>query len=152
MILTRIITGLNTMNGSIRVANHPRFEQLYGALSTRGVVEAMYLNVLRRPGDQEGIDFWVHQVDVLGRSISEVFVDFTVGSLEIDLEALFRGGQLAASDYSVAFERQKILENLMSAAEAFLDLFGSATVPTSPIDQLASDPAYNASIAALRSE
>jgi hypothetical protein len=130
-------------------ANHPVFTQEYGGLGAREIVEKMYLNVLHREGDAGGIDFWVDKIDNQGQAVSQVFVDFAVGALEIDLEAYFGAGGLTSEEYTVAFERQKILENLMQASKHFLELFGDATIPVGLPDVVAETPAYQAAVAVL---
>jgi len=58
-------------------------------------------------------------------------------------------GSLTVADYSVAYQRQKVLDNLLKASEQFLSLFGSATTPKAAPDQVAQDPAYQAAIKVL---
>lgn len=130
-------------------ANHRTFEQNYGGLSTRGIVEAMYLNVLKRPGETSGIDYWVNQVEENGLTIPEIFVNFTIGALQIDLESQYRSGALSAADYALAFERTKVFENLMISSEMFLDSFSDATNISASSGPVESDPAYLASVAVL---
>ena len=41
----------------------PEFAATYGEPTNRGFVEAMYRNVLDRPGEAEGIAFWTRGLD-----------------------------------------------------------------------------------------
>jgi hypothetical protein len=128
-------------------ANHPRFAQEYGGLSNQEIAEKIYLNVLRRPGDADGINYWTNRLD--NEPIAEVVVEFVVGTLEIDLDTLLADGELTADVYSQGFGRQKILENLMHASRNFLELFGEDTIPDASPDQVAETPAYQAAVAIL---
>ncbi len=128
-------------------ANHPRFAQEYGGLSNQEIAEKIYLNVLHRPGDAEGIAYWANKIEE--ESLPKIVVDFTIGALEIDLEALLASEALTPEDYSVVFERQKILENLMQGSRHFLEFFGDATIPQGPPETVALTAAYQASVAIL---
>lgn len=55
----------------------PEFAQLFGTdLSNNSFVEQLYLNVLGRPGEQAGIDFWKAHLDN-GGNRAAALVDFT---------------------------------------------------------------------------
>jgi len=128
-------------------ANHPRFEQEYGGLSNRQIAEKLYQNVLRREGDANGITYWTDRL--AQEPVSDVVVEFTIGALEVDLTDMYRRGELSAEEYSVAFERQHILENQMLASRHFLEIFGSRTIPQGPSETVAETPAYLAAVAVL---
>jgi hypothetical protein len=56
------------------------FRDVYGvAPSNREIVEKFYENVLRRPGEKAGIDFWVSVLDNKQATITEVLVGFSEG-------------------------------------------------------------------------
>lgn len=74
---------------------------------------------------------------------------FTASALGVNLEAMLAQGTLTAPEYSVALERQKVLENLIQASDDFINTFGTATSPTQSAQNLAQDAAYNASISVL---
>jgi hypothetical protein len=58
-------------------AQAPEFVATYGNLSNRAFVERLYLNVLGRPGDAAGIDFWTGQIDSGARSRGAVLAQFS---------------------------------------------------------------------------
>jgi len=126
---------------------HPRFAQEYGELNHQEIAEKIYLNVLRRPGDADGIDYWAGKM--AEQPLSQVVVDFTIGALEIDLEALLESEDLTPEDYAIAVERQDILENLMRASKHFLALFGEATIPGGPPETVWETAAYQAAVIVL---
>jgi hypothetical protein len=54
------------------------FIAMYGANpTTTQFVSKLYENILNRPGEQAGIDFWVHSIDVAGRTRASVLADFS---------------------------------------------------------------------------
>lgn len=59
----------------------PEFKQRYGAdPSNLEIVSRIYENVLRRPGDQGGIDFWTGLLDAKTVTVAEVLVGFSESS------------------------------------------------------------------------
>jgi len=145
--LEQAANGQSLYDISAGFANHPRFAQEYGGLTNADVAEKIYLNVLRRPGDEDGIDYWAEKLD--SEDVSHVVVEFVVGALEIDLDALLAAGDLTPEVYSQGFERQKVLENLMQASRDFLETFGDATIPMGSPETVAETPAYQAAVAVL---
>lgn len=55
----------------------PEFAATYGEPTTRGFVEAMYRNVLDRPGEAEGIAFWTNALDAGLADRPQVVVGFS---------------------------------------------------------------------------
>jgi hypothetical protein len=56
------------------------FRKVYGAApGNREIVEKFYENVLRRPGEKAGIDFWTGVLDRKEASVTEVLVGFSEG-------------------------------------------------------------------------
>ncbi len=55
----------------------PEFASTYGEPATRGFVEAMYRNVLDRPGEAEGIAFWTNALDQGLADRAQVVVGFS---------------------------------------------------------------------------
>ncbi len=62
---------LNYISGRFLVANE--FATTYGQPNNRAFVESMYLNVLDRPGERAGVDFWTAALDE-GRGGREVIL------------------------------------------------------------------------------
>lgn len=57
------------------------FRKVYGAApSNREIVAKFYENVLRRPGEKAGIDFWTGVLDRKDASVAEVLVGFSEGA------------------------------------------------------------------------
>lgn len=53
------------------------FQQRYGSLSDRQFVERIYQNILGRPGEQIGVDFWTEQLSSGRRSRGWVMIGFS---------------------------------------------------------------------------
>ena len=66
--------GLQDMaNGFV---SSPEFQAVYGALSNRDFVAAIYANTLRRPGDEDGIAYWTSRLDA-GATRASLVVGFS---------------------------------------------------------------------------
>jgi hypothetical protein len=128
-------------------AEHPRFAQEYAGQSDEEIAAKLYINTFGIEGEQDGIDFWTEQIGQ--RPLHEVIADFNVSGLNLDLTALYEQGQLSEEVYTLAYQRQSVLKNLIKTSMDFVDIFGDATIPASQADQLSGDPAYKAAIAAL---
>ncbi|MCB0962808.1 MAG: DUF4214 domain-containing protein [Acidimicrobiales bacterium] len=72
---------------SQQFASSSEFTGIYGSLSDRAFVELVYANVLDRPGDPGGIDYWTRQLDLGRRSRGEVMVGFSESSEHIRTSA-----------------------------------------------------------------
>lgn len=54
------------------------FKSMYGAIpGNRDIISKFYLNVLRRPADQSGIDFWTNILDNKLSTLADVLVGFS---------------------------------------------------------------------------
>lgn len=62
---------------SSRFAASPEFTTKYGSLNNRQFVELVYANVLGRPGEPSGVDFWTGQLDLGRRTRGAVMVGFS---------------------------------------------------------------------------
>jgi hypothetical protein len=139
--------GMTLNQISAGFAAHPRFAQEYGGLNETQIAAKIYQNVLHRAGDTAGIAYWANEIKA--KPLSEVVVSFVASALMVDLEGALTTGSLTAGAYALAYERQKVLDNLMLASEQFLSLFGNATNPTAAADVLVQDAAYQAAISVL---
>jgi hypothetical protein len=126
-------------------AQHPRFVQEYASLTHQQTVEKLYSNLLGQNGDAAGIAFWTGQLDH-GRGVADLIADFVSASLNADLFAARQNAQLTDAEYSLAYQRQTLLDNKVKTALNFVDLFGATTVPRGAATELASDNAYKAAI------
>jgi hypothetical protein len=69
-------TSLNDVAGGF--VNSNEFRALYGAAPTnREIVSKLYANILERPGEAAGIDFWVGVLDSKAATIAEVLAGFS---------------------------------------------------------------------------
>lgn len=60
--------------------NSQEFKDVYGANPTNAqLVAKFYENVLRRPGEQAGIDFWTSVLDGGHATVAEVLMGFSEG-------------------------------------------------------------------------
>ncbi len=55
----------------------PEFASTYGEPTNRGFVESMYLNVLDRPGEAEGVAFWTNALDAGLADRPQIVVGFS---------------------------------------------------------------------------
>ncbi len=70
-------TGLGLRDLATFFISAPEFASTYGEPTTRGFVEAMYRNVLDRPGEAEGIAFWTNALDAGLADRPQVVVGFS---------------------------------------------------------------------------
>jgi hypothetical protein len=69
-------TSLNDVAGGFVQSNE--FRDLYGAAPTnREIVSKLYANILERPGEAAGIDFWVGVLDSKAATVAEVLAGFS---------------------------------------------------------------------------
>jgi hypothetical protein len=79
---------INAMDNGVSLASVAQgftdakeFHDVYGANPTnREIIEKFYVNVLHRPGEQAGIDFWVGVLDQKAATVAEVLMGFSEGS------------------------------------------------------------------------
>ncbi len=74
------------------------FRNLYGTLTNREFVELIYQNILGRPGETSGVNFWTGELDSGRRSRGWVMIGFSESSeyktaqrVDIDTMLVFRG-------------------------------------------------------------
>ncbi len=70
-------TGLGLRDLATFFISAPEFASTYGEPTNRGFVEAMYRNVLDRPGEAEGIAFWTNALDAGLADRPQVVVGFS---------------------------------------------------------------------------
>jgi len=145
--LDQASAGLSLNQISAGFAQHPRFAQEYGGLDNAQIAAKLYQNVLHRDGDTAGIAYWTDELQ--SKPLPDVVASFTSSALSVDLQAMLANGSLSVADYTTAYQRQKVLDNLLQASEQFLNLFGDATTPKAAPSQLDQDPAYQAAISVL---
>jgi hypothetical protein len=58
-------------------AGSSEFKARYGTLTNRQFVEQIYLNVLGRPGETSGVDYWTKQLDTKRKSRGQVMLNFS---------------------------------------------------------------------------
>ncbi|MEA5097532.1 MAG: choice-of-anchor U domain-containing protein, partial [Burkholderiaceae bacterium] len=129
-------------------SEHPRFAQEYGGLDNAALAAKFYTNVLGQSGGAGGIAYWTAQLDA-GTPVYQVMAAFIDCALNLDLGAMLEAGQLSQSDYTIACQRQTLLDNRVKAGLDFANLFGTSTVPTADATHLSGDAAYNAAIHVL---
>lgn len=61
-------------------ASSSEFTRRYGTLTNRAFVEKIYENVLGRPGERSGIDYWTGKLDAKTKNRGEVMVGFSESS------------------------------------------------------------------------
>lgn len=126
---------------------HPKFQQDYEGLTNEEIATKLYFNTFGLEGEQSGIEFWTEQLE--SRPLYEVVADFSVSALSLDLTALYEQGVLTDEVYSLAFQRQNVLKNLVKTSLDFVDIYGESTTPQLSAELLDNDPAYKAAIAVL---
>lgn len=76
--IAMIDQGLTLASVAGGFAASPEFKQLYGAAPTnREIIEQFYLNVLDRPGESAGVDFWAGVLDAQHATVAEVLMGFS---------------------------------------------------------------------------
>ncbi len=70
-------TGLGLRDLASFFISAPEFASTYGEPTNRGFVESMYLNVLDRPGEAEGIAFWTNALDAGLADRPQIVVGFS---------------------------------------------------------------------------
>lgn len=75
--LSQLAAGKTANTASQLFTGTPEFKAMYGTLTNRQFVELVYQNVLERPGEQEGVDFWTAQLDTKQRNRGSVMVNFS---------------------------------------------------------------------------
>jgi hypothetical protein len=75
--LSRRRSGWTLSRISSNFAGSSEFTRRYGSLTDRQFVEQIYLNVLGRPGEASGVDFWTRQLESGRRSRGQVMLNFS---------------------------------------------------------------------------
>lgn len=73
----RLVGGAGLDDVSDSFASSQEFADTYGSLSNREFVELVYSNVLGRPGEVNGVDFWTASLDDESRTRGQVMVGFS---------------------------------------------------------------------------
>ncbi|QYG92259.1 DUF4214 domain-containing protein [Iamia sp. SCSIO 61187] len=72
--------GMSLTRVSEHFASLREFRERYGTLTNREFVELIYQNILGRPGEKSGVDFWTAQLDSRRRSRGWVMIGFSESS------------------------------------------------------------------------
>jgi hypothetical protein len=78
-----------------------------------------------------------------------VVSDFVQTSLNVDLLAARQAGKLTDAEFSLAYQRQNLLDDKVKAGLDFATLLGESTVPHNAATELSSDTAYAAAVHVL---
>lgn len=126
--------------------SHAVFKQNYDQLSNLGMVEAFYKNILGNEGDQQGIDFWVNELDI--KPVGTVLAEFLTAALEIDLST---SAGLSAADWIAAQKRQDMLTNKTEVAIHYAQNMGELSELTGDISSadIVNDPKYQQAVQVL---
>lgn len=73
----RLVGGASLDQVSDSFASSQEFAETYGSLSNREFVELVYANVLGRPGEVAGVDFWTGELDDEQRTRGQVMLGFS---------------------------------------------------------------------------
>jgi hypothetical protein len=84
------------------------FQRKYGSLSNRAFVTRIYTDVLGRPADQAGVDFWTKRLDTKRQTRAQIMVGFSESSE-------YQRKQAANTDVAVAY--LSLVGRMPSAAE-----------------------------------
>ena len=125
---------LNAISDSF--ASSSEFKRRYGNLSNRAFVELVYQNVLGRPGEKSGVDFWTSRLDRRVNSRGQVMTGFSESNE-------YRTKQASEVHVSVIYI---LLAGRAPTTTEFDDLVAaldaSATTPTAIAQAIIDSPAY----------
>lgn len=131
-------------------AQHPQFALDYGQLDNAGFVNKLYENMLGGTGDQDGINYWIGELNQ-GVSRSNLVAQFINGAMLVDIEAYARDYHFTEEQKAQTYVKQNTLLNKASVAVEFASQLGSITnIDQSQYADLAFSPAYQASQAILQ--
>jgi titin len=116
---------LNAISDSF--ASSSEFRNKYGSLSNRQFVELVYLNVLGRPGERSGVDFWTSRLDRRVSTRGQVMTGFSESNE-------YKRKQVAEVDVSVLYI---LLMGRAPTTSEFNALVTALEAPTTTIDQVA---------------
>ena len=118
-------------------ARSPEFQQRYGTLSNREFVELIYRNILGRPGEASGVEFWTGRLDSGTNTRGWVMVGFSES-------AEYKRDQ--ASEVEVAVLYTLLLGRAPTLAEYTADvaLLDGGTTVAALADRIITSPEYPA--------
>lgn len=76
----RYVSGGRLVKISSTFAASSEFVRTYGTLSNRAFVELVYQNVLGRPGEPSGVEYWTRQLDLRRKPRGQVMLNFSESS------------------------------------------------------------------------
>lgn len=140
--------GVPLQSMAAQFVTHEVFSQNYGELSNLGLVEAFYKNILGGDGDQQGVDFWVQELET--KPVGTVLAEFLTAALEIDLST---SAGLSAADWIAAQKRQDMLTNKAEVAIHYAEQMGELSELTGDLASadIVNDPKYQQAVQALAS-
>lgn len=89
-------SGVSLTKISDGFARSREFTQVYGTLTNRQFVERVYQNILGRPGEASGVDYWTSQLDQRRKTRGGVMIGFSES-------AEYKRSQAAEVDTAVVF-------------------------------------------------
>jgi titin len=129
---------LNTISSSFAGSNE--FKTKYGNLSNRAFVELVYQNVLGRPGEKSGVDFWTARLDRKISSRGQVMTGFSESNE-------YKRKQVSEVHVSVLFI---LLKGTAPTPAEFADLVAEldaeTTTPAAIAQAIIDSPTYAAKI------
>ena len=129
---------LNTISDTF--AGSSEFTNRYGSLTNRNFVNLVYTNVLGRPGEASGVDYWTAQLDQGKKTRGQVMTGFSESNE-------YKGKQAAEVDVSVAFV---LLRGRGPTVPEFTTLVGQLEGHTltnaGMVDELRASPGYTTHI------
>jgi hypothetical protein len=123
-------------------ARSSEFKARYGTLGNRAFVERLYVNVLGRPGDPGGINYWTGLLDSRKKTRGQIIT----GMSESNQYKLAQAAEVDTSVLYIAMLRRPPTADEFGAAVSALE--GGSTVGALALEILTS-PAYASRIAAL---
>lgn len=131
-------------------AQHPQFALDYGQLDNAGFVNKLYQNMLGGTGDQDGINYWIGELNK-GTTRSDLVAQFINGAMLVDIEAYAIEYKFTEEQKAQTYVKQNTLLNKASVAVDFASQLGSITnIDQAQYADLAFSPAYQASQAILQ--
>jgi hypothetical protein len=125
---------LNAISDSFASSNE--FKTKYGKLTNRAFVELVYVNVLGRPGEKSGVDYWTSRLDRKVNTRGQVMTGFSESNE-------YKTKQVSEVHVSVIFI---LLAGRAPTTAEFDDLVArldaEATTPTDIAQAIIDSPAY----------
>ncbi len=95
-------------------AQSPEFQSLYSGLTTPQLIDAVYRNVLGRPSDPDGLQFWVDQVQS-GNVPADLVVLYMIEGMSATDRVRFDTRVQDGNDYTEAHPNDYVLEDAQAA-------------------------------------